>query len=216
MAHPELIRVYDGTPVPYSEGQLRLDVKPARAPSGRLPDDFLAQYNCYRPRMLAEPQTDDLSVAIINETPELIDSVWSWTWRVEDVSLTLKQAKMAMTRWIDGLTAQIEGEYPRVVQKGWEGEEAMARAHKAGTATQEQADMLAADAAAKGRTPTEHADRIVEKADRFRAIMLDTRRLWLATDKALEEVSDPADYPGILRAAKAQAAPIAQAYGLSP
>jgi len=127
---------------------------------------------------------------------------------------TAGEARLAMTTWINQLTGQIQNKYPDVIQKGWEDEEAMAAAFEAGTMTQEQTAILSDDAEAKGRTPAEHAARIVQKATAFRSIALRTRTLWLATDKALEAATDPSEYEGILATAIEQAAPLAAAYGL--
>ena len=134
---------------------------------------------------------------------------------VPPLYLTADQARLAMTSWINNLTGQIQDEYPDVVQKGWEAEEAMAIAFEAGTITPEQTAILSDDAKAKGRKPAEHASRILHKATAFRSIALRTRTLWLATDKALEAATDPSEYEGILATAIEQAAPLAAAYGLS-
>ena len=124
------------------------------------------------------------------------------------------EASSVMTEWINTLTGKIQNLYPVVVQKNWEDEEAMASAFMTGTENAQQLATLTADGAAKGRTPSEHATRILENAQQFRGIAEQTRRLWLATDKALSEVVDPADYEVVLAAAQAQAAPLAKAYGL--
>ena len=127
---------------------------------------------------------------------------------------TKADAKAKMTAWINSLTSQIQSQYPDVVQKGWDEEEAMARAFVAGTHTDQQLATLTADADSKGRTPAAHADRILANADVFRAIALKTRTLWLATDKALDDAT-PDQYAAVLDAAIAQAKPFADAYGLS-
>lgn len=128
---------------------------------------------------------------------------------------TAAEAKAAMVNWIDGLTAQVMDQYPRAVQARWPIEEAAARAVKADTATQDQTDLVTNEGAAKGRTPTEHADAIIANADRFRAIADQINTLFLATDKALTDATDPAEYEAILNGAIAQAAPLATAYGLN-
>jgi len=128
---------------------------------------------------------------------------------------TYEAASQAMVQWIDNLTSRIEGRYPSAVKASWGSEEAMARAHVAGTATAEQTATLETDAAAKGRTPTEHAERIIANADAYRAISDQVRALWLATDAQLAAVTDPYEYETVLDAAKAQAAPLAEAYGLA-
>lgn len=129
-------------------------------------------------------------------------------------------ARLAVVQWIDNLTAQIEAKYPSAVQKRWEVEEAAARAVKAdivnGTslATAHQLALVTDEGAAKGRTPEEHADAIIANANKFREIADEVNKLFLATDYALENAASPDDYVGIFENAKAQAAPLAQAYGL--
>jgi len=128
---------------------------------------------------------------------------------------TYEAASQAMVMWIDNLTARIEGRYPSAVKANWPAEEAMARAHVKGTATDAQTATLETDAAAKGRTPTEHAERIIANADAYRAISDQVRALWLATEAQLQDVTDPYDYEKVLEGAKAQATPLADAYGLA-
>ena len=126
---------------------------------------------------------------------------------------TASAAKLAVTGWINSLTAQIQDEYPDVVQKGWTEEEAMATAFTAGTQSAQQLAILTADATSKGRTPAEHAARILEKAQAFRSIALQTRNLWLSVDKALDDAT-PDQFEAILQGAIEQAAPLAAAFGL--
>lgn len=128
---------------------------------------------------------------------------------------TYDEAAAAMVAWIDGLTAQIEGQYPSVVRKGWIEEEAMASAYMAGTADDDQLAELTADATAKNRTPEEHAMRILANGEAFRSIAKQVRNLWLATDARLQAVTDPFEYAAILAWAAEQAAPLAKAAGLS-
>jgi len=125
------------------------------------------------------------------------------------------EAKAAMNAWINTLTGAIQNQYPQVIQTGWFEEEAMAAAYMSGSDNAQQLATLTADATAKGRTPQQHAARILENAQTFRAVAQATRNLWLATDAAIDAVTDPADYAAVLEAAKAQAAPLAAAYGLA-
>lgn len=127
---------------------------------------------------------------------------------------TATEARKAMVGWIDGLTAQILDQYPRAIQARWVVEEAAARAVKAGTADADQLALVTDEGAAKGRTPEEHADAIIANADAFRAISAEINKLFLATDAALQAETDPFQYEAILEAAKAQAAPLAEIYGL--
>ena len=128
---------------------------------------------------------------------------------------TATEAKSAMTAWIDALTGSLQDNYPAVVQGGWIEEEAMAMAFEAGTATEAQLATLQADAAAKNRTPAEHAARILVNAASFRAIARATRRLWLATVEKIDLENDPFQYEVIMQAAIEEAAPLAAAYGLT-
>jgi len=136
----------------------------------------------------------------------------SWVRSVEEMRAS---AKRSMTSWINDLTGAIQNQYPEVVQKGWIEEEAMAADYLSDTENAAQLAVLTADATAKGRTPADHAARILEKANTFRGIAAQTRRLWLATDAALDAATDAADLASVLEAARLEAAPLARAYGLT-
>lgn len=138
------------------------------------------------------------------------------TWMYEPQYASASAARAAMVQWIDRLTAQVMSQYPVAVQTRWHIEEAAARAVKAGTATTAQLELVSSEGTVKGRTPEQHADAIVGHADRFHAISAEINKLFLATDAALEAATDPAQYEAIFDAAMAQAAPLAEAYGLSP
>lgn len=127
---------------------------------------------------------------------------------------TQDDARDAMIAWIDGLTAQVEAKYPAVVRQLWPEEEEMALAYLSETESPDQLEYLTEDALRKGRTPAEHAQRILEKAQAFRGIAVMTRRLFLATEYAIEANSEPAVFEAILESAIEEAAPIAAAYGL--
>lgn len=132
-------------------------------------------------------------------------------------------ARKAVVEWINNLTSQIMDMYPAAVQKRWEIEEAAAEAvlHDAGEpnvndhiATPAQIRLVTDEGATKGRTPEEHAQAIITNATKFRAIADETNKLFLATDKALQDATSPLEYPTIFEEAKTQAAPLAAAYGL--
>lgn len=130
------------------------------------------------------------------------------------VFATAEAARAAMIAWINNLTNRIQNQYPEVVQKGWEEEEAMAAAYMAGTEDDQQRDTLTRDAQAKQRSPAEHAVRILENAQLFRSIARETRRLWLAVDGMIDAAADPMEYDQILEWAKEEAAPLVAAHGL--
>ena len=125
------------------------------------------------------------------------------------------EASAAMVVWIDRLTGVVQDTYPDVVRGGWPAEEAMAEAYLAGLASDAQRATLQADADAKGRTMADHAGRIRENARVFREIAEQSRRLWLATDAALDAATDPDQYAAILASASAQGATLAATYGLA-
>lgn len=127
---------------------------------------------------------------------------------------TYAEASAAMVAWINALVDEVRSQYPVAVQMNWADEEAMAAAYLAETESADQLERLTADAMAKGRTPAEHAARILENAQAFRSIAEQTRTLWLATDAALMAVEDPHEYETVLDDAKAKAAPLAEAFGL--
>lgn len=130
---------------------------------------------------------------------------------------TALEAKLAMVRWIDALTDQIERQTARVIRTLWTDEERMAKAYLAtpSTATVEDVATLEIDGLAKARTAQQQAEKILEKAVYYHAIGKEIRALFLATEHQLDQATDPAQYEAILDAAKATATPIAAAYGLT-
>lgn len=177
------------------------------------------------PRVLDRPA---LAVGEIAEAlePQLIDGEWVQGWRIRDMTeaeriaslpyKTAAEATAAMTAYIDRLTASIKAEYPEVVRQLWDEEEAIAAAYLAGTENAEQLAILESNAANADRTPAEHAQRILEKAQFLRQIGNLTRDLWLKTDKQIKAAESPHEYEPTLMAAMAQVEPLAQQYGLIP
>lgn len=128
---------------------------------------------------------------------------------------TRDAAKRAVVRWIDGLTAQVLDQYPAAVRARWAIEEAAARAVIDGDYTPDQLALVTNEGAAKGRTPAEHAARIIAHADNFRAIADQVNTLFLAIDGQLDAAASPAEFEAILEWGKEQAAPLASQYGLA-
>lgn len=202
----------------YSLRQLRADnpgVSFPREPSA----DLLAQYDVHEVERVAPPVYDPMTQRLVesfagnvhtwiieSKAPEEILAGLPWQNALE--------ARKAMVEWTNSLTSQIEALYPSAVQKRWVEEEAAARSVKAGTATPRQLAIVTDEGAVKGRTPEEHADAIIDNADRFRAIADQVNKLFLAVDARLQAAASPLEYPAIFDWAKAQAAPLAQAYGL--
>ena len=172
MGISEMIRVYDGTPVPYSEGQLRADLWSeggARAPSGYLPDEFLAQFDVYRPEYPVAPTVGSGEIAVRNDVATLENDVWGFHWTVRPKTQEELDAEKAT------LVASVQTEMARrmrLLAAGYEDEEREtwgtqvkeAEAIKSGSTT---APLLSSLAAAKGRTLDEQADRVLYLAEQF-------------------------------------------------
>ena len=126
---------------------------------------------------------------------------------------TAAQAKAAVVGWIDKLTNQVIGQYPQAVRERWPTEEAAARAVFNGTATSAQTRLITREGEVKGRTPLEHAGRIITLADDFREIADHVNTLFLAVDAQLD-AAKPSQFESILEWAMQQAAPLAADYGL--
>ena len=95
----DLIRVYDGVPVPYSEAQLRQDLLPARPPSGPLSEEFLAENNVFRPRLGAAPVLAPFERARVATDPvEVSPGVWEYPQSAEEISPEEKAALVTAER----------------------------------------------------------------------------------------------------------------------
>lgn len=211
---------------PYSVHDLRRD-----NPQASIPDTREAKQAFGVFPVVADPMPEITATQVAEPGEVMHDSgVYRHGWVVRDKTeaellaeipwKSATEARKAVVEWIDGLTSQIEALYPSAVQKRWEIEEAAARAVKAdiknGTslATERQLNLVTDEGAAKGRTPEDHADAIIANADKFRAIADETNKLFLATDKRLQDAQSPLEYPAIFEWAKQQAAPLAAEYGL--
>jgi len=191
-----MIRVYDGTPVPYSEGQLRADLwadGEVRAPGGYLPDDFLAQFDVHRPTKPAAPTVSSLDIAIRNEYATLEGGVWGYYWTVR--SKTQDELNAEQAELVASVQTEM-GRRMRLLAAGYEAEEREtwgtqvdeAKAIKAGSTT---APLLSSLAAGKGRTLDEQADRVLYLASQF---ALASGSIMTARDALIVMDPIPADY----------------------
>ncbi|MFG6535688.1 hypothetical protein ACGYK5_17825 [Sulfitobacter sp. 1A16787] len=102
-----MIRIIEGAPVPYSAGQLRLDLM---AEGGHLlppepwSDEFLAQFDVYRPQTEARPEVSAHQKAILAEVPSLVAGVWAYRWEIMDKSPAELEADRAAAR-AEGIAA---------------------------------------------------------------------------------------------------------------
>lgn len=213
------IKLTNDGPEIYTIGQLRRE-NPNTSFPRRVSDDTLASYGVYPYTVAEKPDHDPTTQVIEPGDFAEIESGWVRGWTVRDklpeeyAIQTAEEARKEIVRWIDGMSSQVLDLYPRAVQARWMIEEAAARAVLNGTDTDAQLELITREGAAKGRTPGEHAQAVVKNADRFRAITDQINTLFLATDTALAQATHPAQYLEIMARAKAQALPLAEAYGL--
>jgi hypothetical protein len=108
-------------------------------------------------------------------------------------------------------------QYPAAVRSLWPDEERIARAYLADASAVplSERNILNDDALSKDRTLQEHCEIIVLKADNFRAIGIATRRLFLATEHALNAAASSDDMEEVLDLAKVTASALATTYGLT-
>ena len=191
-----MIRIYDGTPAPYSEGQLRADLwseGEARAPSGYLPDEFLAQFDVYRSEYPVAPPVGSGEIAVRNDAATLENDVWGFHWTVRPKTQEELDAEKA------ALVASVNAEMARrmrLLAAGYEAEEREtwgtqvkeAEAIKSGSTA---APLLSSLAAAKGRTLDEQADRVLYLAEQF---ALGSGAIMAARDALLTTDPIPADF----------------------
>lgn len=127
----------------------------------------------------------------------------------------LESARTAMVAFVDDFMKQITGAVPEYERASWPAKAEAARAYVAGTARQDQTDMIANEATTSGRTEAEVAAIIVQRADQYQEIIAHSAGLRVATDLALEAVTDPHDYETVLVDAKAQAIALAGNLGIT-
>jgi len=198
-----MIRVYEGTPVPYSELQLRADLLEStgqRAPLGYLSDDFLARFDVYRPRHLDQPVAGPDQVAEPEGTARLIDGLWSYGWslriktpeeRAADRAALVAGVQAEMSRRLEalalGYTAQERETWPTQVDE--------ALAIKAGA---QEALLWGPLAAGKGRTLDAQAARVLGLAAAKAAAsgaILAAREALLSMDPIPADFTSPVYWP---------------------
>ena len=123
-------------------------------------------------------------------------------------------ARAAMLGWINDLTAKITSKYPAAEVASWPSKAEAARAVVAGTARQDQTDMIQAEADLTGASLGDQAAAIVAKAQVYEAIVSKTSGLRQATDAALVAATTSAEREAALDAAMTAAAAMAAEYGL--
>jgi len=160
------------------------------------------------------------------ELPELVDGEYAiWVGRGWSKTTTppkgpqkypdTETARAAMLGWINDLTAKITDAYPAAEVASWPSKAEAARAVVAGTARQDQTDMIQAEADLTGASLADQAAAIVAKAQVFEAIVSKTSGLRQATDAALVAATTSAEREAALDAAMTAAAAMAAEYGLA-
>jgi hypothetical protein len=118
-------------------------------------------------------------------------------------------AKRRVTAFADELAATITGPVPETERASWPTKEIAARAYIAGTATQSQINMLAAECSLTGETIEDLAQTIVTNADKYTAIagiIVGQRRKTMGEiDKLEVGKASQADLQRVLETARAEA-----------
>lgn len=134
---------------------------------------------------------------------------------------TVEAAEAALNTWLDTIRSQKTDEYPRAVRDLWEDEERMALAYAAHAADPNvplPADYLAdldRMAADKNRTTADQVARILTNAAGLRALAKELRSLFQSTSTALRAALSPAEFEGIIDAAKLSAQPLETTFGVT-
>ena len=144
---------------------------------------------------------------IVEYTPALIQ-----------IHKTIEDANTALIGWINDFAKNITGDIPRDEQLSWSLKEPAAIAILASTATVQQTELIADEAAITGETNAELAAAIIAKATVYRRVVSRMAGLRRGTQAALVAAdinSNPSAYDDILAAAKTQALAMATALGIS-
>lgn len=129
---------------------------------------------------------------------------------------TFEEARSELLSTLNQALRQLTGTVPALEHASWPTKAAAARAVLDDSAAPHQAEMIAAEAAVRGKAPAQMATLIVERATRYEAVIARTAGLRANLDAALEAVSDPFDYAPILEDGKAQLAALAAEFGTTP
>lgn len=111
-------------------------------------------------------------------------------------------AKVELTQWIDALADRLQEHAPQVERDSYPQQEAAARAWLAGTATPADTALVNALAARRSRTAQVMAEKIVEKADRFRGLIAAIAGARGAAADAIDASQDEAGMGAAVEAAK--------------
>lgn len=140
------------------------------------------------------------------------------TWRVFSAEDALAEARSraraAMVAFADGITARLTSQYPAVEVASWPTQQAEAAAVLAG-ANAAAAPLLAELAGDAGKTLTEYAQRVLDKAAGHRQIVAAVKAIRDATEAAIEAATTPEAVASALGSARASATARAQELGLA-
>lgn len=134
---------------------------------------------------------------------------------------TVNDAEFELNRWIDSIRAQKVDGYSKTSRDGWLEEKRMAEAFQenqsdpsAPFSASDQATLSRA-AMARNRTVSEHASVILANAGGLIALGEELHIIFLTTSTALRAAASPADYEGIVEAAKLSAQTLEATFGVT-
>lgn len=116
----------------------------------------------------------------------------------EPVYMTADEAKAALRVMIDDFTAGVTGAVPVDEKASWTAKEQAARAYIAGSASASQTLLLSSEAHVTGEDIAALANKIIQNADAYLAIVGYVAGLRRAAEQRIDAASSPADYDVIL------------------
>jgi len=148
-------------------------------------------------------------IALVNGRPQ-------WVHVLVDKPLRFPNAdaaKAALAEWATRATAAITGPVPPDEKIAWPTKETAARAIIAGTATTDQTAMIGAEAVFAGETVADLCGKIIARADLFRSVVAAVSGIRRHASAQID-ASQPAEYEGILNAARITAQQAAAQLGV--
>jgi hypothetical protein len=124
-------------------------------------------------------------------------------------------ARAAMARWCGAFVAPLVQDAPSVEQLAWPVKEAAAVAYLADAASVDQVALITDEADLTGEDPDALAQKILDKAATFRAVVAKISGLRRKISDQLAAAADPFAFDAILDAGKVEALALADDLGLS-
>ena len=160
-----------------------------------------------------DPETRDAAMQVMLDEGTLIPAGTDTATPAPEFA-DAEEAQQAMAFFITEFLVSITGNVPPDEKFAWVLKEEAARAVIADTATTAQTTLLQEEANITGEALIELANKVIQKADIYRAVVGKTSGLRRATAALLETETDPFNYATILDNARTQAIQLKTDMGL--